>query len=50
MDTCGALNTGYLKLHLLLMSEWPDLVAEFLSFDDDNRFEPTFLCWKRIVV
>ena len=36
MDTCGALNTGYLRL----MSERPDLVAEFISFNDANSFEP----------
>ena len=40
MDTCGALNTGYLKFHLWLMSERPDLVAEFISFDAANPFEP----------
>jgi hypothetical protein len=40
MDTCGALNTGYLNFHLWLMSERPDLVVEFLSFDDSNPFEP----------
>jgi hypothetical protein len=40
MDTCGALNTGYLTFHLWLMSERPDLVVEFLSFDDSNPFEP----------
>jgi hypothetical protein len=40
MDTCGALNTGYLKFYLWLMSERPDLVAEFISFDDANPFEP----------
>ena len=40
MDTCGALNTGYLLFHLWLMSERPDLVAEFISFDDSNPFEP----------
>jgi hypothetical protein len=40
MDTCGALNTGYLLFHLWLMSERPDLVAEFISFDDANPFEP----------
>ena len=40
MDTCGALNTGYLKFHLWLMSERPDLVVEFISFDDANPFEP----------
>ena len=40
MDTCGALNTGYLLFHLWLMSERPDLVAEFISFDDSDPFEP----------
>jgi hypothetical protein len=40
MDTCGALNTGYLKFHLWLMSEWPDLVAKFISFDNANPFKP----------
>jgi hypothetical protein len=40
MDTCGALNTGYLLFHLWLKSERPDLVAEFISFDDANPFEP----------
>jgi hypothetical protein len=40
MDTCGALNTGYLLFHLWLKSERPDLVAEYVSFDDSNPFEP----------
>ena len=40
MDTCGAPNTAYLLFHLWLMSERPDLVAEFISFGDDNPFEP----------
>jgi hypothetical protein len=40
MDTCGALNTGYLPFHLWLMSERPDLVSEFHRFDDSNPFEP----------
>ena len=40
MDTGVALNTGYLNFHLWPMSERPDLVAEFISFDDANPFEP----------
>jgi hypothetical protein len=40
MDTCGTLNTGYLFFRLWLMSEHPDLVADFISFDDSNPFEP----------
>jgi hypothetical protein len=43
MDTCGALNTGYLLFHLWLMSERPDLVADFHSFDGDNPFDPVKL-------
>ena len=40
MDTCGAINTGCLLFHLWLKSERPDLVAEFMSFDDANPLEP----------
>jgi hypothetical protein len=40
MDTCGALNTGYLLFHLWLKSERPNLVAEFISFHNTNPFEP----------
>jgi hypothetical protein len=40
MDTCGALNTGYLEFHLWVKSNRPDIVAEFISFDDANPFEP----------
>jgi hypothetical protein len=40
MDTCGALNTSFLLFHLWLKSERPDLVAEFVSFDESNPFEP----------
>jgi hypothetical protein len=40
MNKCSALNTGYLLFHLWLMSERPDLIAEFISFDDSDPFEP----------
>jgi hypothetical protein len=40
MDTCGALNTGYLPFHLWMKSVQPDIVADFVSFDDSNPFEP----------
>jgi hypothetical protein len=40
MDACGALNNGYLLFHLWLKSERPDLVTNFVSFDDSNPFEP----------
>jgi hypothetical protein len=40
MDTCGALNTGYLPFHQWLMSQHPELVTEYISFDASNPFEP----------
>jgi hypothetical protein len=40
MDTCGALNTGYLLFHQFVMSERPDLVTEYIEFDAGNPFEP----------
>jgi hypothetical protein len=43
MDTCGALNTGYLLFHQWVMSERPDIVAEYLEFDASNPFEPVKL-------
>jgi hypothetical protein len=43
VDTCGALNAGHLLFHLWLMSERPDSLAEFISFDDANPFEPVKL-------
>jgi hypothetical protein len=44
MDTCGALNTGYLLFHQWVMSERPDLVTEYIKFDAGNPFKPIKLC------
>jgi hypothetical protein len=43
MDTCGALNTGFLPFHQWVMSERPDVVPEYLEFDASNPFEPSNL-------
>jgi hypothetical protein len=43
MDTCGALNTGYLPFHQWIMSERPLFVAKYLAFDDTNPFNPVKL-------
>jgi hypothetical protein len=43
MDTCGALNTGYLLFHHWVMSECPVLVAKYLAFNTLNPFEPVKL-------
>jgi hypothetical protein len=43
MDTCGALNTGYLPFHQWIMSEKPEIVAEYTEFNAHNPFEPVKL-------
>jgi hypothetical protein len=43
MDTCGALNTGYLPYHQWVMSEHPTIVTEYSAFNDTNPFEPVKL-------
>lgn len=43
MDTCGALNTGYLPFHQWLMTEHPETVADYIAFDETNPFEPVKL-------
>jgi hypothetical protein len=43
MDTCGALNTGYLPFHQWIMSTNPEVVAEYLEFNAANPFEPVKL-------
>jgi hypothetical protein len=40
MDTCGALNTGYLPFHQWLMTQHPEIVTEYIAFDEGNPFEP----------
>jgi hypothetical protein len=43
MDTCSALNTGYLPFHQWLMSEYPVVVADCITFKETNPFEPVKL-------
>ena len=40
MDTCAAMNTGYLLVHKWLMTKHPHLVAEYIQFDNSCPFEP----------
>ena len=37
LDTCVAMNTGNLRVHQWLMATYPDIVAEYLQYDDKNR-------------
>ena len=34
MDTCAAMNTGNLLVHKWLMTQNPELVAEYIQFND----------------
>lgn len=40
LDTCAAMNTGNLRVHQWLMTQYPDIVAEYLQYDDETPFEP----------
>ncbi len=40
VDTCAAMNTGNLKVHQWIMTQYPSLVAEYVQYDDENPFEP----------
>ena len=39
MDTCAAMNTGDLLAHQWFMITHPQLVAEFIQYDDRNPFD-----------
>jgi hypothetical protein len=43
MDTCGALNTGYMLFHQWLMSQYHELVAKYTAFNKSKPFEPVKL-------
>ena len=40
MDTCTAMNKGNLLAHKWVMTRHPQLVAEYIQFDDIWPFEP----------
>jgi hypothetical protein len=39
-DSCGSLNLGWLPFHLYILSQHPELVAEFRYYDGIHPFEP----------
>ena len=40
MDTCVAINTSNLMVHKWLVTQNPELVAEYIQFDDAYPFDP----------
>ena len=40
IDTCAAMNTGNLKMHQYVMTEYPELVLNYSRYDDRDPFLP----------
>ena len=40
IETCAAMNTGNLTVHKWLITTYPELVAEYVQFDEQHPFEP----------
>ena len=40
VDTCAAMNTGNLKVHQWIMTQYPEIVAEYVQYDDEQPFQP----------
>ncbi|MGH7954681.1 MAG: hypothetical protein ACREOZ_01845, partial [Gloeomargaritales cyanobacterium] len=43
LDSCAALNTGYLLFHQFLITAYPSLVHSYEEFNDANPFDPVGL-------
>ncbi|GFH59514.1 predicted protein [Chaetoceros tenuissimus] len=43
MDSCAALSVGSLKVHQYIMQTHPDVVHEYIQFDNPASFEPICL-------
>jgi len=40
VDTCALMSTDNLRLHTMMAQRYPDTVAEFINFNDDQPFTP----------
>jgi hypothetical protein len=43
IDSCASLNVGNLGVHQWIMTTYPDIVEEYIQFDDPNAFHPIHL-------
>ena len=43
IDTCAAMNTGNLRLHQWIMTEYPEIVESYEEYTDANPFNPIAL-------
>ena len=39
LDTGAAMNSGSLAYHLWVMSQCPEMVAEFIQYEDDTGYD-----------
>ena len=40
IDSCAAMNTGNLLLHQFIITNHPNIVAEYIQYDDSEPFDP----------
>ena len=43
LDSCTAMNTGNSLLHMWIMTTYPDIVASYERYNDNEPFQPTTL-------
>jgi len=40
IDTCAAMNTGNLAIHQWIITNYPEIVSEYIQYDDAHPFDP----------
>ena len=40
IDSCAAMNTGNMLIHQWIMTNYPNIVAEYISYNDNTPFQP----------
>ena len=43
LDSCAAMNTGNSLLHMWIMTTYPEIIASYERYDDDEPFQPITL-------
>lgn len=43
IDSCAAMNAGNLRVHQWIITTYPDIVEEYIQYDDANPFQPIML-------
>ena len=40
VDSCAAMNIGNLEIHQWIITKFPEIVAEYIEYNDTNPFQP----------